>query len=123
MFDHTLANNKLTFLSPTGQFSHGLYLWHLRKDGVCRTIAVDAPRRVGSHLRLKSEHTLIVRDTRIIGNVIHHLRHQQVEGSKGYRESDEIKYRRSLEATCHVEHVSENVHILLSILFPTLHCP
>jgi hypothetical protein len=51
----------------------------------------------------------------VVAMIIHHLRHQQVEGGEGYRESDKIKYRRSLEATSHVEHVSENVHILLFI--------
>jgi hypothetical protein len=51
----------------------------------------------------------------VVAMIIHHLRHQQVEGGEGYRESYEIKHRRRLEATRHVKHVSEDIHNILFI--------
>jgi hypothetical protein len=43
--------------------------------------------------------------------VVRDLRQEEIAGCEGYRESDEVEHCRRLEATRHIKHISEYVHI------------
>ena len=45
--------------------------------------------------------------------VVGYLRQEQIAGCKGYCQSHEVKHRCRLEATGHIEHVSEYVHVIV----------